>query len=211
MHREVNEQVNGYIGQRKDRLIDRSRDIQVNGYLGQQMGQQRSPWMHRSLDRQVASQIGCQIGRQIDRPLDIQAAIQIGCQIDKLLDRQVAGQIGCQIDRLLVRQVIRQIGLQTTLEHGRRAQVIKINVTKHTFLFHRPSRARPKAAKAFTPEFRLPRPGIEPLYISSNHTLPLFHTSQPPLSRWQFFKSKSWGQHAYGQTNHICTPLGDGE
>ena len=85
-----------------------------------------------------------------------------------------------------------------------------INVSKHTFHFHWPSRARPKAAKAITPEFRLPRPSVEPLYISSNYTLPLFHTSQPPLSRWQFFKSKSWGQHAYGRTNHICTPRGDG-
>ena len=61
-----------------------------------------------------------------------------------------------------------------------------------------PSRARPKAAKAFTPEFRLPLPSIEPPYISSNRTLPLFHPPQPPISRWQFFKSKSWGQHACG-------------
>ena len=63
----------------------------------------------------------------------------------------------------------------------------KMIVSKHFFPCW-PSRAQPKAAKAFTPEFRLPLPSIEPLFISSNHTLPLFHPSRPPLSRWQFVK-----------------------
>ena len=44
-----------------------------------------------------------------------------------------------------------------------------------------PSRARPKAAKAFTPEFRLPLPSVKPLYILSNHTLPLLNHHNHPF------------------------------
>ena len=61
----------------------------------------------------------------------------------------------------------------------------------------RPSRARPKAAKAFAPEFRLPLPSIEPLYISSDLTLPLFHLHNHP------FLVGNFSNQNHGENTHM--------